>query len=188
MKEPRAESRTDCLARLCISRLKDGQYEFAHGIDLADDSGIRPNATFDLMGMQVGGSENLGCTRVDLNNYLRTKCQRDLAFGEAGSLLAYFENQTRKNPSFTYSLQLDNGEQITNIFWADPMMLNDYALFGDVVIFDTTFCTNLCNRFFAGFNNSSSIKLIYLQDKKQHGDRFQKAWTMKNSVMKNSLF
>ncbi|XP_043705344.1 protein FAR1-RELATED SEQUENCE 5-like [Telopea speciosissima] len=185
-KEPRAETRTDCLARMCISRVKDGQYEckdffddhnnelhtpatshlmqsqcqisniVVHGIDLADDSGIRPKATFDLMGMQVGGSENLGCTRVDLNNYLRTKRQHDLAFGEAGSLLAYFENQTRNNPSFTYSLQLDNGEQITNKFWADPRMLIDYAVFGDVVIFDTTFCTNKEYRpfgIFAGFNH-----------------------------------
>ncbi|XP_043700350.1 protein FAR1-RELATED SEQUENCE 5-like [Telopea speciosissima] len=185
-KEPRAKTITDCLVRMCISRVKDGQYEckdffddhnhelhteatshlmrsqcqisniVAHGIDLADDSGMRPKATFDLMGMQVGGSENLGCTRVDLNNYLRTKHQHDLAFGEAGSLLAYFENQTRNNPSFTYSLQLDNGEQITNIFWADPRMLIDYAVFGDVVIFDTTFCTNKEYRpfgIFAGFNH-----------------------------------
>ncbi|XP_043717617.1 protein FAR1-RELATED SEQUENCE 5-like [Telopea speciosissima] len=171
---------------MCISRVKDGQYEckdffddhnhelhtlgtshliqsqrqisniVAHGIDLTDDSGIRPKATFDLMGMQVGGSENLGCTRVDLNNYLRTKRQQDLAFGEAGSLLAYFENPTRNNPLFTYSLQLDNGEQITNIFWADPRMLIDYAVFGDVVIFDTTFCTNKEYRpfgIFTGFNH-----------------------------------
>ncbi|XP_043721189.1 protein FAR1-RELATED SEQUENCE 5-like [Telopea speciosissima] len=192
-KEPRAETRTDCLARLCISRLKDGQYEckdffddhnhdlhtpatvhmmrsqrqisniVAHEIDLADDSGIRPKATFDLMGMQVGGSENLGCTRVDLNNYLRTKRQRDLAFGEAGSLLAYFEDQTRNNPSFTYSLQLDNGEQITNIFWVDPRMLIDYALFGDVVIFDTTFCTNKEYRpfgIFAGFNHHRGVTIF----------------------------
>ncbi|XP_043710597.1 protein FAR1-RELATED SEQUENCE 5-like [Telopea speciosissima] len=161
-KEPRAETRTDCLARLCISRLKDGQYEckdffddhnhdlhtpttvhmmrsqrqisniVAHGIDLADDSSIRPKATFDLMGMQVGGSENLGCTR------------------------------TRNNLSFTYSLQLDNGEQITNIFWADPRMLIDYALFGDV-IFDTTFCTNKEYRpfgIFAGFNHHRGVTIF----------------------------
>ncbi|XP_043694297.1 protein FAR1-RELATED SEQUENCE 5-like [Telopea speciosissima] len=135
----------------------------AHGIDLADDSDIRPNATFDLMGMQVGGSKNLGCTRKDLNNCLRTKRQRDLAFGECESLLAYFENQTKNNPSFTYSLQLDNGEQITNIFWTNPRMLIDYALFGDVVIFDTTFCINkeyIPFEIFARFNHHRGVTIF----------------------------
>ncbi|XP_043721169.1 protein FAR1-RELATED SEQUENCE 5-like [Telopea speciosissima] len=135
----------------------------AYGIDLADDSGIRPKATFDLMGMQVAGSESLGYTREDLNNYLRTKRQCHLVFGEARSLLAYFENETRNNPSFTYSMQLDNEEQITNIFWADPRMLIDYALFGDVVIFDTTFCTNKEYRpfgIFAGFNHHRGVTIF----------------------------
>ncbi|XP_043700361.1 protein FAR1-RELATED SEQUENCE 5-like [Telopea speciosissima] len=137
-KEPRAESRTDCLARLCISRLKDDQYEcknffddhnhdlhtpatvylmrsqrqvsniVAHGIDLANDSSIKPKATFDLMGMQI-----------------------------------------------------------TNIFWADPRMLIDYALFGDVVIFDTTFCTNKEYRpfgVFAGFNHHRGVTIALLYD------------------------
>ena len=41
------------------------------------------------------------------------------------------------NPSFQYAVQLDNVEQITNIFWADARMIIDYANFGDVVTFDT---------------------------------------------------
>jgi hypothetical protein len=37
---------------------------------------------------------------------------------------------------------LDCEEHITNIFWADAKMVLDYAHFGDVVTFDTTFGTN----------------------------------------------
>ncbi|XP_043705054.1 protein FAR1-RELATED SEQUENCE 5-like [Telopea speciosissima] len=179
---PRAETRTDCPARMGISRLANGQYECRDFFDdhnhllhtpatsplmrsqrtigLANDTGSRPNTTFGLMGMQAGGSENLGYTKGDLRNYLRTKRQRGLAYGEAGSLLAYFENQARLNPSFTYSLQLDNEEQITNIFWADPRMIIDYSIFGDVVIFDTTFCTNKEYRpfgVFSGFNHHRGV-------------------------------
>ena len=33
-------------------------------------------------------------------------------------------------------------EHITNIFWVDAKMILDYAYFGDVVTFDTTFGTN----------------------------------------------
>ena len=46
------------------------------------------------------------------------------------------------NPSFQYATQLDNVEQITNIFWADVRMIIDYSNFGDVVTFDTTYGTN----------------------------------------------
>ncbi|XP_042518642.1 protein FAR1-RELATED SEQUENCE 5-like [Macadamia integrifolia] len=125
-------------------------------IDLADDSGIMPRSTVELMGRQAGGIENLSCLTQDVRNYLRTKRQRALTYGEAGSLMKYFVTQTRNNPSFTYSFQLDSEEQITNIFWADPKMIIDYAHFGDVISFDTTFCTNKeCRPFglFAGFNH-----------------------------------
>ncbi|XP_043700033.1 uncharacterized protein LOC122650706 [Telopea speciosissima] len=73
-------------------------------IDLAGDSGIRPKAIFDYMSKQAGGRENLGYTSQDRKNYLRTKRQSDLSYDEPGSLLMYFEKQTRRNPSFTYAL------------------------------------------------------------------------------------
>jgi zinc finger SWIM domain-containing protein 3 len=51
---------------------------------------------------------------------------------------------------------LDCEEQITNIFYADAKMCIDYAHFGDVVTFDTTFGTNKEHRpfsVFIGFNH-----------------------------------
>ncbi|XP_056692025.1 protein FAR1-RELATED SEQUENCE 5-like [Spinacia oleracea] len=125
-------------------------------IELADDSGIRPREAHEFIGAHVGGSHNLGYTHRDHKNYLRTKRQRDYMYGEAGSLLKYFHLQTIENPSFQYSIQLDCEEQITNIFWADAKMLIDYAAFGDVVAFDTTFGTNKEHRplgVFVGFNH-----------------------------------
>ncbi|XP_042499820.1 protein FAR1-RELATED SEQUENCE 5-like [Macadamia integrifolia] len=125
-------------------------------IDLADDSGIMSRSTIELMGRQTSGIENLSCLTQDVRNYLCTKRQRALTYGEAGSLMKYFVTQTKNNLSFTYSFQLNSEEQITNIFWADPKMIIDYAHFGDVISFDTTFCTNKeCRSFglFAGFNH-----------------------------------
>ena len=55
-------------------------------------------------------------------------------------LLGYFQEQITANPSFQYVVQLDNVEHITNIFWA--RIIIDYANFGDVVTFDTTYGTN----------------------------------------------
>ncbi|KAI7978952.1 Protein FAR1-RELATED SEQUENCE 5, partial [Camellia lanceoleosa] len=75
----------------------------ASEIDLAEKSGIRLNAAFELMGNEAGGRESLGFTKVDQKNYLRTKRQKSLAYGEAGSILQYFREKTLENPSFFYS-------------------------------------------------------------------------------------
>ncbi|XP_042487060.1 protein FAR1-RELATED SEQUENCE 5-like [Macadamia integrifolia] len=144
---PRAETRTNCQARMNIYLVDDEKYKccdfvrehnhelhitatvhMMHSqrnmldihrqeIDLADDSGIRPRSTVELMGRQVGGIGNLSCLTQDVRNYLRTKRQRALTYCE---------------------------------------MIIDYAQFGDVVSFDTTFRTNKeCRLFglFAGFNH-----------------------------------
>ena len=115
----------------------------AFEIETADDSGIRPKAAHELASRQVGGPLNLSYTCRDRKNYLQSKRQRDLAFGQAGSMLKYFHDKIVENPSFQYALQLDCEEHITNIFWADAKMILDYAHFGDVVTFDTTFGTNI---------------------------------------------
>lgn len=40
----------------------------------------------------------------------------------------YFIEQC-ENPSYFYDFQIDVEEQITNIFWADAQMINDYGYF-----------------------------------------------------------
>ena len=52
------------------------------------------------MGRQVGGRECLGYTKQDQKNYLRSKRQRKLAYGETGCVLKYFSEETLKNASF----------------------------------------------------------------------------------------
>jgi zinc finger SWIM domain-containing protein 3 len=111
-------------------------------IEATDDSGIMPKAAYELATRGAGGSFNLGYTCRDHRNFLQTKRQRELAFGQAGSMLKYFHEKIAENPSFQYALQLDCEEHITNIFWADAKMMLDYAHFGDIVTFDTTFGTN----------------------------------------------
>jgi zinc finger SWIM domain-containing protein 3 len=114
----------------------------AFEIKAPDDSGIRPKDAHEMAARQVGGPLNLSYTCCDRKNYLRTKRQRELAFGQAGSMLKYFHDKIVENPSFQYALQLDIEEHITNIFPVDAKMLLDYAHFSDVVTFDTTFGTN----------------------------------------------
>ncbi|KAJ3704599.1 hypothetical protein LUZ61_008304 [Rhynchospora tenuis] len=125
-------------------------------IDLADESGIRPKQAYELMGRQVGGQSNLSMTIIDYRNYLRDKRRRVLISGEAVAMLKYFNDRTLENPSFHHVEQEDESQEITNIIWADARMIADYARFGDVVAFDTTFGTNKEHRpfgVFVGFNH-----------------------------------
>ena len=125
-------------------------------IETADNAGIGPKAAHELACIQVGSSANLSYTLQDHKNYLRGKRQREMAYGQAGSMLMYFQEKITENPSFQYALQMDREEQIANIFWVDAKMITDYAYFGDVVSFDTTFGTNKESRpfgVFVGFNH-----------------------------------
>ena len=132
-------------------------------IELASSSGIKPKVAHELMSREVVGRANLGFTELDHKNYLRTRRQKNLVYGQATSLSGYFQEQLTKNPSFQYGVQLDNIEQITNIFWADARMVIDYANFGDVVTFDTTYGTNKELRplgVFTGFNHHRGLTVF----------------------------
>ena len=112
------------------------------------------------MSREAGGRANLGYTDRDQQNYLRTRRQRNLMYGETGCLLRYFQQQLNKNPLFHYAVQLDSKKQITNIFWADARMLIDYANFADVMTFDNTYGTNKALRplgVFIGFNHHRGV-------------------------------
>ncbi|EEE53189.1 hypothetical protein OsJ_36052 [Oryza sativa Japonica Group] len=81
---------------------------------------------------QVGVSLNLSYTLRDHKNYLRTKWQQEMAYGQASSMLKYFQDKIADCPSFQYALQMDGEELIANILWVDAKMIADYARFGDV--------------------------------------------------------
>ena len=85
-------------------------------IELASSSGIKPKATHELMSREVGRRGNLGFTELDQHNYLRKRRQKNFIYGKDACLLGYFQEQLTTNPSFQYAVQLDNVEQITNIF------------------------------------------------------------------------
>jgi zinc finger SWIM domain-containing protein 3 len=113
----------------------------ASQIVLGDESGLRPKDLHEYISKQAGGIETVGFTKEDLKNYLNTKRKQSLKYGEVGALMMYFKQES-ENLSFFYDFQMDVEEQITNKFWADTQMINDYGYFGDVITFDTTYKIN----------------------------------------------
>ncbi|XP_027102938.1 protein FAR1-RELATED SEQUENCE 5-like [Coffea arabica] len=57
---------------------------------ISEDAGLSLKQSHELMGKEAGGMENVGYTREDLKRYLRTRRERSLKYGEAGSMLNYF--------------------------------------------------------------------------------------------------
>ncbi|XP_028106697.1 protein FAR1-RELATED SEQUENCE 5-like [Camellia sinensis] len=79
-------------------------------VELVSQSGIPLRSAYELFGRESGGRASLGFTKLDQKNYLRSKRQKDLEYGETGSVLHYFRKKTVKNPSFFYAVQLDCDE------------------------------------------------------------------------------
>ncbi|XP_021743995.1 protein FAR1-RELATED SEQUENCE 5-like [Chenopodium quinoa] len=61
-----------------------------------------------------------------------------------------------EDPNFFFRVRLDSDGRVCNLFWRDSMMLEDYKIYGDVTVFDTTYRTNRYNLIcapFVGINN-----------------------------------
>ncbi|WJX30659.1 hypothetical protein P8452_19175 [Trifolium repens] len=185
-KEGRAETRTGCQARMVISLDRSvGKYKVvdfiaqhnhalqppgyvhmirshrrshASQVVVADESGLKQDFQ-EYVSKHDDVKDIISCSGQEITNYLPTKRTRSLMYGEVGALLMYFKRQS-ENPSFFYDFQMDVEEKITNIFWADAQMINDYEYFGDVITFDTTFKSNKDYRplgVFVGLNNHKQM-------------------------------
>ena len=130
---------------------------------MAHHVNIVPKVSHELMALQVGGRENLGFIPEDYRNYLRSKRTIQMEVGDTGGVLEYLQKMQLEDPNFFYAIQVDQDALITNIFWTDGLMRADYASFGDVVCFDTTYRKNNEGRPFAlfvGVNNHKQTAIF----------------------------
>nr|XP_023914115.1 protein FAR1-RELATED SEQUENCE 5-like [Quercus suber] len=117
----------------------------------AERSGISIKQTIELLSMQAGGRENLEFMDVDYKNHVHNERRMVLRKGDGPAMMEFFHKMQLVDPSYFYSIQVDDDGQIMNIFWADTRSIVDYGNFGDVICFDTTYRTNRYDRPFAPF-------------------------------------
>ncbi|KAK0593930.1 hypothetical protein LWI29_030171 [Acer saccharum] len=104
---------------------------------------------------QAGGIHNIGCTEKDIYNFERD-LRKEMKGHDAMMLLEHFESEQGKNSAFTFTIKTGNEDRITHCFWADAISRLAYEIYGDVVVFDTTYNTNRYSMVFApliGVNN-----------------------------------
>ena len=87
--------------------------------ELAENSGIAPKTSIELMSRRIGGRENLGFIPEDYNNYLRAKRSQNMRIGDTGGVLEYMQNKQSEDLNFSYAIQVDVDDLITNILWVD---------------------------------------------------------------------
>ena len=64
--------------------------------------------------------------------------------------------EAEKDPGFYFKCRLDEETRLVGLYWCDSMMREDYMIYGDVVVFYTTYRTNKYNLICApivGINN-----------------------------------
>ncbi|CAL5017048.1 unnamed protein product [Urochloa decumbens] len=178
-KGPVPDSRTGCNAHLIVRRPKPGAklevYAFQprHNHPLAPCPFLGTAAAPDAVpppDYPVNGGEPLGvqsCAKGDNavtasagevgRRPLRTRRQWEMKYGEAGTLLNYFQEQSQADPGFYYAVQLDVEDKVANVFWADARMVIDYSQFGDVVAFDVVSRNSINLRHFASFVGCNNL-------------------------------
>ncbi|XP_074583474.1 protein FAR1-RELATED SEQUENCE 5-like [Curcuma longa] len=103
-----------------------------------------------LLEIEYGGSELIGCTERDIRNF--EKELRDEEKGiDAETLIELFASEKEKNSGFFYEYETDSDNRFSRCFWADHVSRRAYSVFGDVVVFDTTYNTNKYGLIFAPF-------------------------------------
>lgn len=71
-------------------------------------------------------------------------------------LLSFFGEMKAVNKEFFFDFEIDDGDHIKNIFWANASCRGAYQDFGDCITFDTTYKTNMYDMplgVFVGVNN-----------------------------------
>jgi len=111
-------------------------------IDTLNESGVPPRKIMSVLSKESGGDYNIGCIAKDVENYLGNRRRDLIGKGDAQRMYNYFLESQSKNPSFFFSIEVDENGCMGNCFWADARSRAAYQYFGDVVTFDATYLTN----------------------------------------------
>ncbi|CAI0443964.1 unnamed protein product [Linum tenue] len=126
--------------------------------DDAEKAGLPTKSVINLLAVQNGGRENNGFLDKDYYNYIDSQRRARLIKGDGQAIMDCFQKSQSDDPSYFYSVQLDDDDLIMNMFWADSRSILDYKYFGDVVCFDTTYRINKYGRPFAPFVGVNHLK------------------------------
>lgn len=163
----RSREKTDCKASMHVKRRTDGRwiicsfikehnhnvlpeqayYSSGLGVAYIGDSDRDALQAFQTKQMHISMTKQMSVTKKPYNQ-VHLANQRDgelnlrLDQGDAQALHDHLLRMQEENPNFFYALDLNQEQQLRNVFWVDTKSRLDYGHFGDVVFFDTMYITN----------------------------------------------
>ncbi|VFQ95890.1 unnamed protein product [Cuscuta campestris] len=111
---------------------------------------IGPMKSYRLFKESVGGYDNVGATAIDFKNFKRD-LKAYIAGADAQMLIDKLFRKKQTCSAFHFDYDVDESDQLTRVFWCDPIARKKYAMFGDVISFDVTFNTNRYKMVFTPF-------------------------------------
>ncbi|XP_034201437.1 protein FAR1-RELATED SEQUENCE 5-like [Prunus dulcis] len=124
---------------------------------------IKTNRTYDYMVDQAGGYKKVGFTSKDLYNRMDFERRQVVLDGDAQAAISYMNGKAIADPKFFCMFSVDEENRLANLFWRDSQSLHDYCCFGDVVILDSTYKTNVYDKplvVFVGVNNHNATTVF----------------------------
>ncbi|XP_074318373.1 protein FAR1-RELATED SEQUENCE 5-like [Silene latifolia] len=182
---------TRCECRACLrSQLnEDGQWEWqqhhryerqisdaeaeAEIIRALTEALVRPSVQYKVATAAAGGEAFVGHTKRDHINFVHRLKSKAIEGGDAATLVNLLTKRQAEDLGFLFRVQFNEEGRLCHLFWCDSMMREDYRLYHDVLIFDTTYRTNRYNLIygaFVGINNHWSNVMFgcaFLSDKKE---------------------
>ncbi|XP_021772683.1 protein FAR1-RELATED SEQUENCE 5-like [Chenopodium quinoa] len=118
------------------------QGEHLKFISTMKTSGVRVSDSLRSLRKEAGGSPNLCFTSSDAYNALATEKAGRLDCCDCNTLIKYFAASQAKEFDFYYEFEVDVTRSLTSVFWRDGRLRRDHEVFGDLMVFDTTYRTN----------------------------------------------
>ncbi|KAH6808549.1 hypothetical protein C2S51_000305 [Perilla frutescens var. frutescens] len=105
-------------------------------------SGLGPTNSYRYMSKEAGGDHLVGHTLKDHMNFVNRMRMSVIEAGDAQTLIDRLCQEGVEDGDFFYRFKLNGDGRLSDVFWRDSMMCEDFLLYGDVVVFDTTYRTN----------------------------------------------
>ncbi|KAK9912722.1 hypothetical protein M0R45_036571 [Rubus argutus] len=136
--------------------------------DLAQGNSLRKVSmptchAYEFLVHQAGGYKYVGFTSRNLYNKLQGEIREVLMDGDAQSSVTWMNLKAMREPHFYCIFSVDEIGRLANMFWRDGQSLTDYNAYGDVLIFDSTYKSNIYGKplaLFVGCNNHRSTVLF----------------------------
>lgn len=119
------------------------------------DNNVTLTKVNQIMGSIIGPTGEAPWSKNSISNLCKRIAKEQRAF-DVKKTLEVFKDLKKQDLGFQCSFEYDRKNKIKTMMWCSGKSRSQYACFGDMVTFDTTYCTNIYKMpfgIFVGVNN-----------------------------------